>query len=500
MRKELKRLIELDREHTLVAHIDALLGWDQETYLPEKGVAERADQLAFVEGLAHEKAVNPEIGDLLAALESRRADLDPVEAAYLRLMRREYDKETKLPAELVTEMAKQVSLAQSAWAKARKTNDFPLFAPHLEIILRLNKEKAACLNPSSRPYDVLLDLYEFGSTEASIAKVFSVVRGNLVLLLDKIRSRPQVDDSFLHRKVDAAAQARISDYLMSAVGFERERGRLDTTAHPFTTTLGKDDVRITTRYIEDFFPSSMFSTIHESGHALYEMGIEPRLEFQGTRLAEAVSMAVHESQSRMWENIIGRSVHFWKKHYTPVQKLTNGALDGVSLDAFVKAVNKVEPSLIRTEADEVTYGLHVIARFELESAMIGGTLSVKDVPAAWNAKIKELLGLEVPNDAVGCLQDIHWSMGSFGYFPSYALGNLYAAQFWAQMKKDIPDLDQKIESGDNTAPLVWLRKNIHGAGSRYLPGELVEKVTGSSLDPAYFAAYLGKKYGEVYGF
>lgn len=499
MREEFGRLIEMDRERSLFSHIGSLLGWDQETYLPERGIEERAEQLALIEGLAHEKAVRPEIGDLLLELENE-PDHSDAEKAYLRVARREFNRETKLPSSLVTELARQTSLSQAAWVQARKDNDFSRFAPHLKTMIGLNLDMAQALDPCGKPYDVLLDLYELGSTEESIASVFSVMKGDLTRLLGKIRARPQIDDSFLHRKVSARAQAKMSDYFMDAVGFDRLRGRLDTTAHPFTTTLGRDDIRITTRYIEDFFPSSIFSTIHESGHALYEMGIDPHPDFRGTRLADAASMAIHESQSRMWENIIGRSIQFWRRHYGAVAGMAEGALDGVNVEAFVAAANKVEPSLIRTEADEVTYGLHIIARFELESALISGALGVAEVPEAWNAKIKELLGLDVPDNASGCLQDIHWSMGSFGYFPSYALGNLYAAQFWAKMRADMPDLEKSIEAGDCAPALAWLRSNVHKSGTTYLPGELVEKATGAPLDPSHFARYLEGKYSAVYGF
>ncbi|MCE5256120.1 MAG: carboxypeptidase M32, partial [Spirochaetaceae bacterium] len=311
MQKETMQLVGLDRQRTLLAHIDALLGWDQETYLPKSAVEERAEQIALVQGLTHEKAVDPRIAGLLGSLE-RNPDLQPLEKAYLRVSRREYDKETKLPPDFVMELARQTSLSQAAWAEARSEDNFALFAPHLETMIRLNKQMAAYLNPNARPYDVLLDLYEEGSTEKSIASVFAEMKADLVRILGKIQSKPQIDDSFLHRRVPADKQALMSQYLMDAVGFEKDKGRLDITAHPFTTTVGKTDIRITTRYIEDYFPSSIFSTIHESGHALYEMGIDPDPEFWGTRLAEPVSMAVHESQSRMWENLVGRSRAFWR--------------------------------------------------------------------------------------------------------------------------------------------------------------------------------------------
>jgi carboxypeptidase Taq len=430
MHKETARLVELDREHSLVVHIEAILGWDQETYMPPKAIEERASQLALLEGLAHQKAVNPEIGELLAALEAK-SDLSDDERAYVRVVRRDYDRETKLPEAFVTEYAKAASISQATWVEAKKNNDFKAFKPHLE--------------------------------------------------------RPKT-------------QERISGYCMKVLHYERDKGRLDVSAHPFTTTLGADDVRITTRYIEDYFPSSLFSTIHESGHALYEMGIDPNPDFRGTKLAEAVSMAVHESQSRLWENIIGRSHAFWERNFQALGALLGEAGEGLDLESFVKSVNRVSPSLIRTEADEVTYSLHVIARFELESALFDGSLDIRDVPAAWQAKYRDLLGIEAPDDRQGCLQDVHWAMGAFGYFPSYALGNLYGAQFWATLKKEVPDIEARIAEGDTLSVLKWLRANVHVHGSRYTPGELVKKVTGQSLDPVWFERYLREKYSRIYGF
>ncbi len=520
MRKELRRLIEIDSELGLLGHIGALLNWDQETFMPIGAVDERSEQIALIESLAHEKAVSPEIGDLLEALGSTTASpsgspsndslLDDREHAYLRVMRRQYDRDTKLPSDLVAELAREASLSQAAWIEARAKNDFPAFAPHLKRMVELKKRQAACLARGGEGtyatlYDSLLDLFEPGSTEASITDVFGKLRGDLVALLGRIAAKPPADDSFLRRPCPIPRQAVISGWLMDVMGYERGRGRLDTVAHPFTTTLGIDDVRITTRYIEDSFVSSLFSTVHEAGHALYELGIAPGPAFRRTKLHDAASMAVHESQSRMWENMIGRSASFWKGRYARLVELANGGeargpLEGIGLDAFLRAINKVEPSLIRTEADEVTYCLHVVLRFELESDLISGRLAVNDLPEAWNAKMKELLGLSVPDDARGCLQDVHWSAGLFGYFPSYALGNLYAAQFWSAMKRDLPDLDARIESSDLGSVLGWLRAKIHQPGSSLLPTELVYRVTGSSLDPKHFVAYLDEKYSRIYAF
>lgn len=514
MRKEMKRLIEIDRELCLLGHIDALLGWDQETYMPTRAIDERSEQIALVETIAHGKAVSPEIGELLDALGSTTqsplgdSSLDGRERAYLRVLRREYDRNAKLPAELVAELAREASLSQAAWTEARAARDFLAFAPHLERMVALKREQASCLSrggegsPASL-YDALLDLFEPGATQASIAEVFALLRRELVGLLAKIASRPQVDDSFLHKRCPTDRQQAISEWMMALMGYERDRGRLDTVAHPFTTTLGRDDVRITTRFIENFFVSSLFSTVHEAGHALYELGISPGASFAGTKLHDATSMGVHESQSRMWENMVGRSERFWKGHYARLAELAGGSagpLSGIGPEAFSRAINKVAPSFIRTEADEVSYGLHVILRFELESELIAGRLAVRDLPGAWNAKTKELLGVEPPDDARGCLQDVHWSAGLFGYFPSYALGNLYAAQFWASMKKDLPDLDRRLEEGDLASILGWLRAKVHASGASYLPGELVRNATGSSLDPAHFVAYLDEKYSRIYGF
>ncbi|MBU0929166.1 MAG: carboxypeptidase M32 [Spirochaetes bacterium] len=504
--KPIERLRALDAESKLLEHIGAALGWDQETYMPSGAIEERADQLAFIEALAHEKATAPEIGDLLGALGSTGENpggpesLPTIDRAYLRVLRRKYDQATKLPVELVSELAKATSLSQAAWAEARKNDDFKAFEPYLTKMLGYQKRVAACLAPDAKPYDTLLDQYEEGATEAQIASVFGALRTDLVLLLDKIRGRPQIDDSFLRRRSPVDGQAKASEYLMKVLSYDTSRGRLDTTAHPFTTTLGGSDVRITTRYDEDFFPSSVFSTIHETGHALYELGIDPSPEYRRTSLAEASSMAVHESQSRLWENTVGRSLGFWLQHLPMLKQTLSPVLDGVGLEDFYRAVNRVEPSLVRVEADEVTYGLHVILRFELEGRLLSGDLAVSDLPAAWNEGMRRLLGVVPPDDASGCLQDIHWAIGLFGYFPSYALGNLYGAQWWDAMKAQGLDPKEAVELGDLGSILSWLRTNVHKPGAMYKPGELVERVTGSPLDPSHFVRYLNDKYAGVYGF
>lgn len=506
MRKELEKLISIDREINLLNHIGALLGWDQETYMPPKAITERSEQLALVESLVHERFTRPEIAELLAALGSTeknprgQEDLSALERAFLREFREEYDRRTKLSARLVAEIARATSLAQQVWIQARQDNDFDAFAPHLGTIVSLMREKAECLSEGCTYYDSLLNLFEPGITEASLRRIFDTLKTELVELLAAIRPRPAVAADFLSRPCPAERQKAINEWLLELLPYDRTRGRLDTVAHPFTTTLGSDDVRITTRYIEDNFVSGIFSTIHETGHALYELGIDPGKEYALTCLSEASSMGIHESQSRLWENIIGRSRALWKNNYHRLAELAGPTLEGVSLDDFIRGINKVEASLIRTEADEVTYCLHVILRFELESALINGQLEVRDIPAAWNERMKKYLGIEPPDDSRGCLQDVHWSAGLFGYFPSYALGNLYAAQFWDAMKAEIPDLEQRIESGDLVTPLDWLRKKVHIHGAVFRPEELVVRATGTELDPGHFIGYLRGKYSRLYGF
>ncbi|MCX7023463.1 MAG: carboxypeptidase M32 [Spirochaetes bacterium] len=505
MRKEMEELVGLDRERTMIGHINSILSWDQETFMPEAAVEERSDQLAFIEGLAHEKLTNPRIGELLFALGSTSKDragdpsLPPVERAYLRVLRREYDQETKLPASLVTEYAKAQSLSQAAWIEARKANDFKAFEPHLRSMIDFNRKIAACLDPARKPYDVLLDLYEPGTDEASIAAVFSELRAGLVALIERINGKPQIDDAVLRRRCRKETQEAAGSFLMDELAFDATRGRLDASAHPFTTTLGADDVRITTRYDEDFFPSNLFSVIHETGHALYELGIDTGKEFRNTALSQAVSMGIHESQSRFWENTVGRSGEFWKPRYARLKEILAPALDGVSFDDFRRAVNRVSPSLIRVEADEVTYCLHVILRFELEAALVNGKLDPAGLPAAWNDKMKSFLGVVPATDALGCMQDVHWATGLFGYFPSYALGTMYASQFTQAMKAGDPAAASALASGDCRKPLEWLRANIHRRGAEMFPPELCLEVTGAALTPRAFLAYLDRKYSEIYG-
>ena len=503
MNESLTRLYELDNEILVLSHISAILAWDQETYMPPKAVGERGDQLAAMEGIAHNKLTGREMGDLFDKLGAddesylKNDSLTQKDKALIKKLYKRYLREVKLPESLVKEFAKTAAEAQAAWVKARSDSDFPRFAPYLQKLLDLSMEKGGLYGCPDNPYAPLVDEYEPYATVEEIDSIFDTLENGLVPLIKEISEAEQVDDSFLLKNYDVDAQEKFGRFVLSKLNFEQERGRMDVSAHPFTTTLGRDDVRITTHYKLDFFKSSIFGTIHECGHALYELGFGG--ELYGSSLADCASLGIHESQSRTWENIIGRSRSFWKYFYPALQSHFPGVLDGIDLEKFYKGVNKVEPSLIRIEADEATYSLHVILRFRLEKALFAGEIKVNDLPAAWNDLMYKLLGVRPANDAEGVLQDVHWSFGGFGYFPTYAIGNMYGAQFYSKMEKDIPALDSEISEGNMAPALGWMRENIHKAGSLYSAGELCEKITGAKLDPKYFLNYLRGKFTDIYG-
>jgi carboxypeptidase Taq len=507
----LEKLHAIDREYCQLEKISALLRWDQETYLPELGVEDRAKQLALIESIAHEKFAAPKTGRLLAALGSALENpggdenLPSLERDFLKILRRNYDRAVKLPSGFVAAAAKAEGLSQAAWVKARQKSDFSLFLPHLVTMIDFARQKALYwggqnITGSGKAaggiYDTLLDSYEPGMPAAAIDSVFKPLGSGLSALLKKISSRPEPDHSFLDQDFDTGIQARFSRRLMDYLGFDTRRGRLDISAHPFTTTLGADDIRITTRYLKKNLLSGIFSTIHESGHAFYEMAF-PR-EVRGSSLADGASMGIHESQSRLWENVIGRSLAFWEGLLPELQNHFP-VLKGTALDRFYRALNQVQPSLIRVEADEVSYSLHIILRFELEKGLFSGEIDPAKLPEIWRERMKELLGLEPENDAEGALQDIHWSMGSFGYFPSYALGNLYGLQFFNSLRADIPDADDHIRRGNFTPIHAWLRDTIYVWARRLAPPDLLMKVTGGGLSVSPFLKYIEEKYTGIYG-
>jgi carboxypeptidase Taq len=501
--KVLERLRVLDAEIRRLAHVSAVLSWDQETYMPPKAVGERSEQLELLSGLIHDRQSSPELGELLsqAGASDRRPlgpdDAAPVERAYLRELYRAYRRSTRLPRRLVTELAKQAAVGQARWQEARKAADFGQFAPQLDVILGLVRDIASCLGYKEHPYDPLLDEYEPWMKTSELEKVFAGLRPKLRGLVQRISSsgrRP--DTSFLKAIYPVDRQREFSLTVLKAIGYDFQRGRLDESAHPFTTTLGRADVRLTTRYNPEFFNTGVFGTIHEAGHGLYELGLGA--ELADTILADGTSMGIHESQSRMWENLIGRSLPFWVFFYPRLKALFPQTLEAVRLEDFHRAINAVEPSLIRVEADEVTYNLHILVRFELEKRLLTGDLRVGELPEAWKAQYREALGVVPPDDSQGVLQDIHWSMGSFGYFPTYALGNLYAAQFYRTMKRDLPGMEEELVRGEFAPVLSWLRDKVHRLGRLVPAAELCRQVTGESLDPACLAEYLENKYAAIY--
>lgn len=477
----------------------AVLEWDQQTYMPSGGAAGRAMQYSTLRRLAHDHFVSPDFEQALQAAADEVAKLDPDsdEVRIVRHVRREFDKATRVPSEWVGEFNRVKSLAMQSWEAAKAQSNFSRFEPDLTRVVQLRREYAAFFAPYDHVYDPLIDDYEPGMKTTEVQAVFDQLRPAQVALVREIteRGRP-VDDRVLHLQYDEQKQWAFGEDVVRRFGYDFTRGRQDKSAHPFTTSFGFNDVRITTRFIPDYLPTGMCGTMHEAGHALYEQGLSPALD--RTPTAAGASLGLHESQSKMWENLVGRSRPFWQAFYPDLQKLFPEQLGKADLETFYRALNKVEPSLIRTEADEATYNLHVMLRFELEVALMQGSLAVQDLPLAWNDKCQEYLGISPPDDARGVLQDIHWSDGYFGYFPTYTLGNLIACQLWEKIRQDLPDLDRSIAGKDFQPLLSWLRTNIHQHGAKFEPMELLERVTGQRLTAEPYLAYLRAKFGEIY--
>lgn len=496
-----QKIREIDAEITTLGHAAAVLAWDQETFMPEAAIRDRAEQAALLSKYAHALASSPELGEALAAAGPWDKIPDPVDSPLIRKLARDYARATRIPADLVVASRKAAALAQHAWVAARAADDFPAFRPHLEDLVALKRQEAAALGFESKPYDALLDAYEPGMQSAEVARVFGEMRPRLKALLDHIQSRPQVDDSILRHTIEVPKQEAFARRLLADLGFDSRRGRLDTSAHPFSERLGFDDVRITTRWEVDYFPSGIFSVVHEAGHALYELGVGQ--EYRGTSLAAGASLGIHESQSRTWENIVGRSGAFWEAYLPELAELhpelsadRSDAQD--LLPAVYRAINKVEPGFIRVEADEVTYSLHVMLRFQLELDLIDGRLEVANLPEAWGSASQELLGVRPLRAAEGVLQDVHWSAGLFGYFPTYALGNIFGAQFVKQQEQELGPLAQFIRRRNFAQILDWQREKIHCWGSAKTSTELLRDVCGTGLDAEPFLNYLETKYRAIY--
>ena len=480
-----------------------LIGWDQETYMPPGAANARAEQSAAMGQVIHEMFVSDETGNLLATAEAESTGLDPDsdDARMLKKLRRDFDLQTKLPTELVTEMARHGSLTQELWKKARAANDYASFRPSLEKMFDLTRQKAECYGydkENGHIYDALINEYETGAKQKEIAVMFADMKPGLVELLRKIMASDNpVDDSPIRGTFPTAKQRELTLKAVKAIGFDMNRGRQDEAAHPFCANFSCDDVRLTTRYDESFLQQALYASLHEAGHGMYEQGSPER--FEATTLAGGVSLGVHESQSRMWENLVGRSRPFIEWFFPTIQEMFPEKFATETPERFYCAVNTVEPSFIRVEADEVTYNLHVLLRFELECALLEGSLSFDDLPDAWNQKMQEYLGITPATNAEGCLQDVHWSFGLIGYFPTYSLGNLISTQLFAAVRRVYPDLDDQFRRGEFSNLLGWLRENVHGYGSKFLPDEVIFKATGEKLTSRYYVEYMTKKYGEIYG-
>ena len=486
------------QEKSILSSIGELLAWDQRTVIPTGGHAHRARQLALVAKLVHQRGSDPRIGELLAIVDGSALSASPSspEAINIREWRRRYERARKVPERLIVELAEAAALGESAWEHARPNNDWASFAGHLTRLVQLKREVASALGYQHEPYDALLEDYEPGLTTQQIEALFGVLRPALVALLARIRgARRRPNPAVLRGRFPRSKQEALGREAARRIGYDFTRGRLDSSAHPFTMSAGPNDVRITTRYDQRYFPTAFFATLHEAGHALYEQGLPA--EHAGTPIGEPASLGIHESQSRLWENLVGRSVSFWRYFLKRAQGHC-AALAGVSLDEFVFAINGVEPSLIRVEADEVTYNLHIVLRFELELLLLRGDLTVADLPAAWDEKMRSLLGILPPDAASGVLQDVHWASGAFGYFPTYTVGNLAAAQFFKQAQRDLGDLDRLFAIGDFAPFLDWLRRHVHIHGGRFWPRDLLRHVTGEDLSPAGLIEHLGEKYTRLY--
>lgn len=478
-------------------YISALLGWDTQVNLPPGSYGGRSEQISLMQKLIHEKLISEKISKLITECE-KLDNLNTTDSAMVREARREYDHEVKIPTELITEIAKTSVLSHQAWEKAKEKSDFSIFKPLLSKMIELEIEVANKLDTGPTLYSTLIDLFEPGATYEWIKSVFDNLKPRLIKIIDKLAaSNDKPDFSIITREYNPEKQWNFSVEVLKKLQFDTNIGRQDKSVHPFTTTLSSTDTRITTRIKEDFFSMGIFGSIHECGHALYEMGY--KREIHDTILADGASMGIHESQSRMYENIIGRSIEFWT-YWFPILKNNyfKDTLKDVGLDKFYRAINTVQPSYIRVEADEVTYALHIILRFELEHDIIEGKINTSEIPSIWNEKFENIFAIPVKNDSQGVLQDVHWSGGAFGYFPSYALGNLYGAQIYSDALKKNPSLPDDYKRGEFTNILAYLRENVHQHGRIYQPRELVKRITNEDLNADYFLKYIENKFYPIY--
>lgn len=487
-----QNLLKRTHEISLLKSAASLLSWDEETYAPPAAIDHRSEQLAYLAGKAHTLFTSPEVGEWLATCEEeKQEDRDPIRTTNLREWRRSYQRATCLPTSLVEEINKTTSLARSVWIDARAKKQFNLFEKDLKKIIDLNRRCADLWGFEESPYDALLEEYEPGAKTSQIKKLFEELRPTLTAIVADLSEKSKtVPPDLLKGSYPIEKQQSLNRRIAEAIGFDFQGGRIDTTTHPFCTELGPRDCRLTTRYDETDFTSSLYGVLHEAGHGIYAQGLPP--EHFGTPAGDAVSLGIHESQSRLWENLVGRDLSFWE-YWHPVACEYFPELKAFSPRQITRAVNRVTPSFVRVEADEVTYDLHIILRFKTEIELIEGRLDVGDLPAFWNEHFEDMLGLKVPDDSMGCLQDIHWSLGSFGYFPTYTLGNLNAAQLFRKAQQAVPDLDTQLAQGQYHGLLGWLNTSVHQPGQRYRPQELMEHVTGEKTQTGYHFENLRRK-------
>lgn len=499
--KKLK-IEEIDRDIQILTHTAAVLEWDQETYMPEMGIEERSMQLSLIQGVIHDKINSPEVKDFFEGASSLKdiesiADLYPDKRDFILQFGRSYLRMSKLPKSLVERIAMQISKTEDAWEKAVNCRQYPLFSSEFKKLLDMIIEKAGYIGSGSDPYDALIDEFEPGMTAEKLKKLLEPLSSDIRSLLSDINEAEQPDDSFLRKFYSAYLQKKVGTKIIEDMGFDSKWERMDISAHPFTATLGSDDIRITTRYDEHYYPSALLSMIHETGHSFYEHGFDDPLKY--SILSQASSLGMHEAQSRFFENIIGRNEGFWIRYFPAVKGTFPENLEAVSSYDFFKGVNKVALSPIRTEADELTYSLHIILRFEIENMLVDRSLSVDDLPEAWNEKSRDLMGI-VPKDlSEGVLQDVHWAIGSIGYFPAYVLGNIYGAQLLYALEADLGKIDDLIVSGEFKTISGWLKEKVWKYGMRHTSEKIIEMASGEPPSSSYFVGYLRKKYGRIYG-
>jgi carboxypeptidase Taq len=486
----LERLRAVLAEIADLQHAEMLLDWDSRVFMPHAGARARADTVATVGRLAHERFVSDEVGELLDKLDENEYDYDSFEASLIRVTRRDWKRYHRVPPELAGEMRRSSAIAVAAWDEAKATSDFDSFAPHLERQLELKHRYIECFPKADNPYDVLLQDWEDGLTTPQVVDIFETLKRELPPLIEQA---PRVDLSPLRGPFPVDSQKAASGHILAAFGFAADNWRIDETPHPFASNPGTGDVRLTTHYDADNL-HALFSSMHEFGHGVYEWGVDP--SFARTPLGSGASSAFHESQSRTWENLVGRSRGFWRWFYPQLQSVFSRELDGIGEETFYRAVNAVRPTLVRIDADEVTYGLHIIMRFELEQDLLSGVVAVRDVPEAWNEQVLHYLGLEVTDDAHGVLQDMHWSIGLLGYFPTYQLGNVISLQIWQRAIAELGDVEEQFARGEFVPLREWLREHVYRFGRMFEPQELLRRVAGSELDPGPYLAYLREKFAQ----